>query len=321
MLKNPKILILLSFAAVYLIWGSTYLAIRIGVETIPPFLLVGVRFIIGGLIFYSWGKLIKAEKPTPKQWLTNSIVGILLLVGGTGLVSWAEVTVPSGLTALLIAMMPLWMVTIDWVRKGGVRPGKIVIFGLILGFLGVAALINPTDIGGLSEIDKFGAFLIVSATILWAGGSIYSRNADMPKSKIVSAGMQMITGGVGLLLVALLSGEITGLEPAGITTDSFLAFLYLTTIGTIGYGAFVYLLTATTPAKVATYAYVNPVIALILGNIIAGELISIWTISCSLFILFAVIIIITARQYGPSKIIKPIDIEKELVKIPVKKGA
>ena len=296
MTKNLKYQIILGFAAIYLIWGSTYLAIRLGVETIPPFLMAGVRFVFGGMIFYLWGKAKKAESPKPKHWISTSIVGLLLLVGGNGLVSWAEEVVPSGITALIIAMVPMWIVLVDWIRPGGNRPRQAVVIGLILGFIGVGALINPTNVGGLAEIDHFGAMLLILATIFWASGSVYSKYAEMPKSQFVSSGMQMFSGGVVLLILSLLTGEFSELQIQDVTSISILSLVYLITLGSVGYGAYIWLLKVTDPSKVATYAYVNPVIALVLGNMIASEPISSWTIICSIIILTAVIIIITARS-------------------------
>lgn len=296
MTKNLKYQIILGFAAIYLIWGSTYLAIRLGVETIPPFLMAGVRFILGGLIFYFWGKAKKADSPKAKHWISTSIVGLLLLVGGNGLVSWAEEVVPSGITALIIAMVPMWIVLIDWIRPNGNRPRMAVVIGLILGFIGVGALINPTNVGGLAEIDHFGAMLLILATIFWASGSVYSKYADMPKSQFVSAGMQMFSGGIILIILSMLTGEFSDLQIQDVTSVSILSLIYLITFGSVGYGAYIWLLKVTDPSKVATYAYVNPVIALILGNLIAMEPISSWTIVCSIVILAAVIIIITSRS-------------------------
>ncbi len=296
MIDKLKYKIILGFAAIYIIWGSTYLAIRIGVETIPPFFMASVRFTVAGILFYLYGRIKKAEKPKTKHWITTSIVGILLLVGGNGLVSWAEVVVPSGLTALLIAMVPLWIVLFDAIHPKGTRPTLTAIGGLLLGFIGVAALINPTNIGGLAEIDYFGAVLIIFASIFWAAGSIYAKHAEMPKSMIVASGMQMIVAGVVLLILSSLTGELNQFTFESITYKAWMSLLYLITFGSVGYGAYIWLLQVTEPSKVATYAYVNPIIALILGNLIASERISFWTIGCSAFILIAVFIIVSSKK-------------------------
>jgi len=293
---NLKYKIILGFAAIYLLWGSTYLAIRIGVETIPPFLLVGLRCLTASLIFFAWGKIAKAPAPKLKHWIAASIAGILMLVGGTGFVTWAEKTVPSGVASLLVSIMPFWIVLFDWLRPGGKHPSKIVVLGLILGFIGVTALINPTDIGGFAEIDYFGAMLLVFATIFWAGGSIYSRYTDMPDSKIVSLGIQLFSGGLFVMIISFFGGEMTSLDWYAISMDSILALIYLIIFGSAGYAAYVWLLKVVEPSKVATYAYVNPVIALFLGHILVNEAITLWTISCSVLILGAVIIIVTSRK-------------------------
>ena len=165
------------FAAIYLIWGSTYLAIRLGVADIPPFLMAGVRFLIGGIAFISWAQYRGAKLPTARDWITTGIIGVLMAVGGNGLVTWAEQTVPSGLAALLVSMVPFWVVIADWLRPRGHRPRMLVVFGVVLGFRGVSLLINPADIAGARELDLVGAGAIVLASMLWASGSVYSRYA------------------------------------------------------------------------------------------------------------------------------------------------
>ncbi len=287
--------IILGFAAIYIIWGSTYLALRWGVDTIPPFILAGVRFLMGGGLLYWWAIARGAEKPHKKHWLTTGVIGLLLTVSGVGLVTWAEKTVPSGITALMIAMVPMWIVLIDWLRPNGTRPAWIAILGVLLGFGGVAFLINPTNIGGLSEIDSLGAFLIAVACFSWALGSVYSRYATQPKSQSLSAGMQMITGGVVLLLLALLKGEYSEIELAEVSAKSVWSLVYLLTIGSFVYAVYIWLMKASTPARVSTYAYVNPIIALFLGSILAGEELSSWALGCSTVIIFAVVLIISAK--------------------------
>lgn len=298
MSRPSKLNIALGFAAIYIIWGSTYLAIRFGVEDIPPFLMAGVRFIIGGGLFYLVARLSGTGGGTGQQWLHSGIIGLLLVVGGNGLVTWSEETVPSGLTSLLVAVVPLWIVLMDWLRPGGVKPRLRVIGGLVLGFIGVALLINPTGIGNVSEIDIFGAMLVITATLLWSFGSIYSRHAVQPKSKFLGASMQMITGGVMLILLSLARGETSGFEWQAVSIKSILALIYLITFGSLGFFAYIWLLKWSTPARVATYAYVNPVIALFLGNWLANEPLTLWTIGCSLVILTAVIIIVSTRKTG-----------------------
>ncbi len=295
MSDHSKFKIILAFAAIYLIWGSTYLAIRYSIETMPPFLMAGIRFLIAGLPLYFWMRIRGAEAPRPSQWLSAIMLGLLMVVGGNGLVTRAELTVPSGLTALLVAMAPMWIVLADWLRPRGSRPRLSVVLGLLLGFIGVALLVNPADIGGQGEIDLFGAVLIIAATISWAVGSIYSRHADQPQSRMLGTAMQMIAGGAAMILISVLSGESASFEFDAVTLKSWLSLGYLITAGSVAFVAYIWLLTASTPAKAATYAFVNPVIAQVLGNLIAGETLSSRTIQCAAIVIIAVMIIISAK--------------------------
>ena len=288
--------VILGFLCIYVIWGSTYLAIRFGVETIPPFLLAGARFFVGGLLFFLWAKMRGVPNPKPAHWLPAIIIGALLAAGGNGLVSWAEKSVPSGIAALLVAMVPLFIVLIDWLRPNGTHPNWIVMSGVVLGFGGVAFLINPTSIGGLTEIDTFGSTLIIFACLFWALGSVYSRYSPQPVSQIQFAGMQMLGGGAIALLIGIFGGELNALNLSAVTPLSFWSWVYLTTIGSFAFGVYIWLLKASTPARVATYAYVNPVIAMFLGAILANETLTSWTLLCSAVIIAAVIIIITAKS-------------------------
>jgi drug/metabolite transporter (DMT)-like permease len=301
MSRASRTSLLAGFAAIYLIWGSTYLAIRLGVADIPPFLLAGVRFLIGGVAFIWWARHRGAGTPTIRDWITTGTIGVLMAVGGNGLVTWAEQTVPSGLAAMLVSMVPFWVVIADWIRPGGQRPRWLVLLGLVLGFGGVALLINPADTGGGRELDLVGAGAIVLATMLWASGSVYSRYASQPSSQALSSGMQMLTGGLVLLLLSTGTGELEGFRWSAISGQAMVAWIYITVLGTAAYGAYLWLLKASTPAKVATYAYVNPVFALFLGYVMAGENITGWTVGCSVLILTAVLIVVTSKsQRTPS---------------------
>ncbi|MFQ5606835.1 MAG: EamA family transporter [Candidatus Zixiibacteriota bacterium] len=294
--RGHNLRVLLGFATIYLVWGSTYLAIRLGVETIPAFLMASVRFVIGGAPFYAWARFRGAANPRLSHLWPMTAVGLLLVVGGNGLVTLAEETVPSGIAALLVAMVPFWIVMADWLSPGGKRPVRNVLIGLVIGFLGVGLLINPTEIGGLAEINILGALTIALATILWASGSIYSRHARAPESQIMAVSIQMFTGGIALLLLSLLRGETDSFSLSEVTTLSALSLVYLATIGSFAFGVYMWLLKASTPSKVATYAYVNPVIALFLGSMIADEAISPWTIGCSIIVLLGVFMIVRARS-------------------------
>lgn len=293
--KDFKLRLIIGFAAVYLIWGSTYLAIRFAVETIPPFMMASMRFLVSGLVLYAVMRLGGTAAPDRSHWRPAVILGILMPVGGTGLVSWAETVVPSGLTALLVAAAPLWIVLADWVRPGGTRPTLMVVTGLVMGFAGITLLINPADIGGYNEVHKFGALVVVIATVSWAAGSVYSRHAPQPTSKTLGVSMQMISGGIGLLMVSLLMGEFSGFGASAVSAKSWLALGYQIILGSTAFVVYVWLLSASTPAKAATYAYVNPVVALALGSVAAGEALSGWTVACAAVVVVAVVIIISAR--------------------------
>ncbi len=306
--KATKTQIILGFATIYLVWSSTYLAIRFVVETIPPFMMAGVRFLLGGVMFLFWAKLRGAVGPQKKHWLPAALIGLGLIVGGNGGVSWAEQVVPSGLTALMIAVVPLWIVLADWIRPGGKRPNRITTIGLALGFAGLVLLINPLNLTANREIDSLGALVLVLATMSWATGSIYSRYASGPKSQILGVGMQMLIGGLALILISALSGEFADFSLSQVSLKSLLAFVFLTTIGSFAFGVYIWLLKASTPAKVATYAYVNPVLALVLGTVFASEPFTLWTFGSSLIIVTAVIIIVNSKK-APQEA-KPEDLTK-----------
>lgn len=266
--------VIAAFAALYTIWGSTYLAIHYAVQTIPPFLMGGTRFILAGLILYFLARKRGSSPPTPSQWRAATVTGILLLVGGNGAVIWSEQHVASGLVALIVAIVPLWMVTLDWLRPGGTRPGRAVFLGLGLGLIGLILLIGPDAIApdGASRIDVRAALVPVVGSLLWALGSIFSRYAPRPSSSQMTTGIQMLTGGVAFLGVSALAGEPRHFSLAAVSAPSWLGYFYLVTFGSLlGFTAYIYLLGATTPAKAATYAYVNPVVAVILGWAVIGE--------------------------------------------------
>jgi drug/metabolite transporter (DMT)-like permease len=288
-------LVWLSFAAVYVLWGSTYFFIRIGVETIPPFMLAGLRHLIFGLALFPIVRRLTREKPTAAQWRTTIVTGLLLLLFGNGLVSWAETRVPSGIAALLVATVSLWMVILDWLRPGGSRPVPRVLVGIILGFGGIALLVGPVQLGGTDRVDPAGAFALLFASFAWASGSIYSRHRPTPRAPLLGATMQSVSAAAGLSLVALLTGEIHNFHFAQVSTRSWLAVLYLVIFGSaLGFSAYVYILRHSTASRVATYAFVNPVVALFLGAFFGQESVSLRTLVASATILAAVLLVITA---------------------------
>jgi drug/metabolite transporter (DMT)-like permease len=293
--SGPAWLLISSFAVVYIIWGSTYLAIRVAVESIPPFLMAGLRHLSVGLAFYPIFRRVTREKPTLAQWRTAAITGCLLLFLGNGTVSWAEKVVPSGIAALLVATVSLWMVLIDWLRPGGARPVPRVIAGFLLGFSGMVLLVGPKHLGGSERINPVGALALILASLAWASGSIYSKHHPMPSSPLLGVAMQTLSAGSVLCLVALAGGELRGFHFSQVTLRSWLGLLYLIFFGSaLGFSAYVYILKHSTATRVATYAFVNPVVALFLGWFLAAEPLSLRTALASAIILTAVLLVITA---------------------------
>ena len=293
--------VLVAFAAVYILWGSTYFFIRIGIETIPPFVLAGIRHIAIGLVFYPVFRHLSKEKPTPAQWRTTIITGLLLLLCGNGALSWAETRVPSGIASLLVATVSLWMVILDWLRPGGVRPGPRVLTGFVLGFAGIALLVGPSHLGGSERVDPVGALTLILGSLAWAAGSIYSRHHPVPHSPLLGVAMQSLAGGLGLWIVAAATGELHQFHPAQVTLRSWLAVLYLFSFGSaLGFSAYIYILKHSTASRVATYAFVNPVVALLLGCTLGGEALTLRTLIASGTILAAVLLVILAPHKPPA---------------------
>ncbi|MEM4284081.1 MAG: drug/metabolite exporter YedA [Candidatus Caldarchaeum sp.] len=279
-----------ALGAVYLIWGSTYLAIKFAVETLPPFLMAGVRFVVAGALLYLWMRLRGESRPTPLQWANATVVGGCLILGGNGGVVWAAQYVPSGIIALIIATVPLWMVLLEWGR--GVRPSGGVILGLLLGLLGIVLLIRPGELQTHREIHVGGALVLLFAAFSWAVGSIYSRRATLPSSALLATGMEMIMGGALQVLVGMLMGEWGRLELDSVSWRSALSFIYLIVFGSwVGFSAYIWLLRVTTAAIASTYAYVNPVVAVFLGWALAGEVFSERTLLAAVIIIVAVALI------------------------------
>jgi len=295
-LPNPsapsRALIFAAFAAVYTIWGSTYLAIRFAVEVLPPFLMVGTRFLIAGFILYLWARIGGASRPAFFQWKSAAIVGLLMLVLANGLIAWSEQWIPSGLAALLVATVPFWMVMLDWMRPRGMVPNGRVVLGLIVGFAGVALLFQPWRLTEGGRFNLLGAAMVLVAAFSWATGSLYSLRAKLPSSPILSMGMEMLSGGTIALVVGMLRGELASIEVSAITARSLLALTYLILFGSlVGFNAYMWLLRICSPAWVSTYAFVNPVIAVFLGWALGGEPLTTRTLVAASFIVVSVFFI------------------------------
>jgi drug/metabolite transporter (DMT)-like permease len=282
--------IVLAFLAVYLCWGMTYLAMRVAVRDIPPHLMSGARFLVAGLVLYLWTRRRGDPKPSAIQWRSATMVGAFLLLGGNATVAWAEQQVPSGLAAVLIAVAPIWMVAFEWAR-GGRRPGTRVTAGLILGLVGLAILVSPKG-DSATQVNPIGAVMLVLASASWAWGSVVSKSALLPKSRFLATSMEMIGGGVLLLLTALAVGQVAHFRPTEVSANAVLAWLFLVVFGSlVGFTAYIWLLGVTSIAKVGTYAYVNPIVAVFLGWAILDEPVTGRTLIAALVILVGVALV------------------------------
>ncbi len=291
----PRPLVIAAFAAVYLIWGSTYLAILIAIETIPPLLMAGVRFLFAGAILYTWTRFSGAPKPTFKQWRSATLIGALLLLIGNGGVTWSELYVPSGIAALVVATVTVWMVVFDWGLYGTTRPSIATTIGIGLGLTGMMVLMGPSSVAN-ENFNPLGLAALFFATMGWALGSLHSRKVDLPQSPFMSTALQMLCGGGLLVLAGFVLGETNGFQLAEISLRSWFALLYLSIFGAlIAFTAYVWLLRVTSPARVATYAYVNPIIALFLGSAFAGEALTPRALLAAVIIVAAVVLIIAYR--------------------------
>lgn len=290
--------IAIALGAVYVIWGSTYLAIRFAIETIPPFLMAGARYATAGLLLYGWSRLRGAPRPRLVHWRSALILGAALLLVGNGAVVWAEQRVSSGLVALLICTEPLWIVLLVWLRSRQEKPGPRVLAGMALGFAGLLILLKPGS-GAGGGVDPVGAVVVLIGSLSWAWGSLQGNRVRLPESPLLSTGMQMLCGGGLQLLAATVLGEPSRFAPAQVSAKSLLALGYLIVFGAIvAFTAYVWLMKSAPPVLVSTYAYVNPVVAVFLGWAFAGEPITRTTLIAAAVILTGVALISTAQGKG-----------------------
>jgi drug/metabolite transporter (DMT)-like permease len=299
MAAPTKIRIIIAFAALYLIWGSTYLGIRFAIETIPPFLMAGTRFFVAGVIMYAiaWSQGI--GKSNWANWRTSLIIGACLLLAGNGGVTISEKYIDSGLAALIVAIVPIYIVILGWVSGMASRPTPIVWLALVGGFVGVGILFGPA-LHFSSNDGRFpaiGMSILLVSSFIWSAGSLYSRTAKHAASPFLTAAQQMLCGGLLLLLVGIATGEMRHFHPSSISILSLASFVYLVIIGAVvGYTAYIWLLRHCDPAKVATYAYVNPIVAVLLGAAFAGETLSMRILFAAALIIGSVALVITAQQ-------------------------
>jgi len=292
--------IITAFGALYLIWGSTYLFIRFAIDSIPPFLMAGSRYLTAGLLMYALARRQGAKRPALVTWRSSLVIGGFLLLGGNGGVTISEQYIDTGLAAVIVATVPIYIVLLSWATGATPRPRLPVLLGLAGGFIGVGILMAPSMHFSAAESRHpgIGMLILLVASLLWSIGSLYSRSAKNADSPFLAAGQQMICGGMLLLLAGLITREKFHL--AAVTAHSIWAWIYLVLIGAIiGFTAYIYLLRHCDPAKVATYAYVNPIVAVILGALFAGEHLASRTILAAALIIGSVAIVITTQQLRP----------------------
>jgi drug/metabolite transporter (DMT)-like permease len=293
---RDRVRVFFAFAAVYVLWGSTYLFIRFAVESIPPFYMGATRLLFAGILLYGFARFRGAAAPTMSELTAGLLSGVLMLGIGNGSVVWAVQVVPSGIVALIISGVPLWIVIADWVRPNGVRPRASVLAGVGIGLVGIAVLIGPRIFVGAGNVNPVGAVVLLLGSMSWAMGSLLTRHQPRPRSALVSIAIQMTVAGLAFTAATIATGELARVALTTVSARAIWSWLYLVVFGSlIGYTAYVYLLGKVSPAKAATYAYVNPVIAVVLGWAFAGEALSART-GVAAAITLAGVAIITSAQ-------------------------
>jgi drug/metabolite transporter (DMT)-like permease len=309
--KHPtKAALITGFVTIYIIWGSTYLGIKVAVETLPPFLMAASRFLVAGGLVAGFIAVTRGFRPTRRQWMDNAIVGALLVLGGNGMVAWAEQKVPSGIATLIVSLGPVFIVLLDWAvhafgadKTRGTKPGWATFAGLALGITGLALLVGPSVGHGAAQLDPWRVAGLVFACFSWSAGSLYTRYARTPAEPFTASAMQMLTGSVWLFAASLALGEPMHFDPAAVSARSVFAWSYLVMAGSlVGFTTFVWLMKHSTPARVSTHAYVNPIVAVFLGWLIAHEPVGPRMFAAAAIIIAGVAIItVSKNKKAPAK--------------------
>jgi drug/metabolite transporter (DMT)-like permease len=292
---------LLAFAIIYFVWGATFLAIRIGVHEVPPFLFAATRFLIAGVVLYGWTIARGERSPNRRQWLSVLLLAFLIFVIDYGLLFWAEQRVPSGIAAVMMAMIPAFMALSEITFLRTQRLTVRLTLALLIGIGGVAVLmIRSLNLGG-APVDHTGAVALIVGSLSWSIASVLSRKLPLPSSKVMSSGAQMLAGGIMLALISAALGESHNFHPSTVSHAAWFSLLYLILAGSIiGFTAYVWLIHHESPTKVGTYAYVNPVVAVLLGYLLGGEALGLRTVLGTLFVLISVVVITTTRARKPA---------------------
>jgi drug/metabolite transporter (DMT)-like permease len=286
--------VLAAFITLYIVWGATFLGMRYAVAEIPPMLMAGTRFVISGLLMYAFVRQRGEPNPTPTQWRAAAIAGTLLIIGNTATAA-ATRRIPSGVTGLFVGLTPCWFVLFDWMRPKGVAPRPEVIFGLLGGLAGIALLVGPSRLTGTESLDLIGVAAVIIGSLIWAAGSIYSRYAPRTDSAIMMTAAQLLVGGAVVTIAAVLTGDLSGFHVSAVTSRGWLAYGYLIAFGSfLGFTAYTYILKESTPARIATYAYVNPIVAVFVGWALGGEPLTRRVLISAAIIIGAVVMITTA---------------------------
>jgi drug/metabolite transporter (DMT)-like permease len=296
-IPQPRWKILLAFAIIYLVWGSTFLAIRVGVREVPPLLLAGMRFSAAGIVLYVWMRATGTPSPTRREWASVTMLAVLIFLVDYGLVFWAEQRVPSGITAVMLATIPVFTALLEILILRTQRLTLRLGCALVVGLAGVAVLVSRSVSFGDAPIERTGAIALVVAALCWSLASVLTRKLTLPASKVMSSGAQMLVGGILLMLAAVLFGEFRGFRPREVSAGAWLALAYLIVAGSIiAFTAYVWLIHHESPTKVGTYAYVNPVIAVVLGYFLGGEALGVRTVAGTFLILVSVVVITTTSK-------------------------
>ncbi len=288
--------IILAFAATWLVWGSTYLAIAFAVRDIPPLMVAATRNIVAGVLLYAWTRSRGAAFPARRQWRETALVGLLLLGLGNGAVTWAAQSEPTGVIALIVALVPVWLLVFGWLGHRGVRPSLVEVLGVLLGLSGIALLVS-TDAAAGGSVTFVGFVVLLLSTLAWSAGSLYARQLESHPVPLLGTGMEMMIGGLALLIASGVSGEFSQFSLQDVTLRSALSLLYLISFGSvIGFSAYKWLLGKVRPALAGTYAFVNPVVAVLLGWAFAGEAITA-RLAMAMGLIVSAVAIISLRPY------------------------